>query len=330
MTTRSCSSEARRRVPLRFAGRTLIELVIALAISMVIVMGVGSLYFSSSGLSRTANQMGSLEEAGQIAMRIIGESLRLGGYGEVIGSDYVATDQTLYDAPHIRACLAGRFADPFPIPPAEPDYSCVPGGTGDALMLGFQANSVLTVPQGELRNCLGNGPIDEMVAPTTLRVGSGLMRPTVRNVFQMDGTNQLTCAADDTGFEPLILNVLDFRVFFGFDDEAYAAAGTGFTNASPLGGSIRDAGDIVGFALATPAIDPWEYVVAVHVCLTVRTAEAGVGNLTTPARCPQTPAEAATGINLTDAGITDGMVRRTYRQVYTVRSRATANPSIQP
>jgi hypothetical protein len=310
----------------------MIELIIALAISMVIVMGVGSLYFSSSGISRTANQMGSLEEAGQIAMRIIGESLRLGGYGEVMGSDYVARDQTLFDGPHIRACPDGqRFADPFPVPPAVPNYSCVATGTpGDALMLSFQANSVLTVPQGELRNCLGNGPTDELVAPTELRVGSGLTRPTVRNVFQMDGANQLTCRADGAGFQPLILNVVDFRVFFGFDDEAYAAAATGFTNASPLGGSIRDPSQILAFAVATPAIDPWDYVVAVHVCLTVRSAEAGVGTLTTPARCPQTPAEAATGVALTDVGITDGMARRTYRQVYTVRSRATSNPSIQP
>jgi hypothetical protein len=170
----------------RAAGRTMIELIIALAISMVIVMGVGSLYFSSSGISRTANQMGSLEEAGQIAMRIIGESLRLGGYGEVMGSDYVARDQTLFDGPHIRACPDGqRFVDPFPVPPAVPNYTCVATGTpGDALMLGFQANSVLTVPQGELRNCVGNGPVDELVAPTELRVGSGLTRPPCATCFR--------------------------------------------------------------------------------------------------------------------------------------------------
>jgi hypothetical protein len=308
----------------------MIELVIALAISMVIVIGVGSLYLSSSGVSRTANQMGTLEEAGQIAMRLIGESLRVGGYGEILGSDYISRDQTVFDGPHIRACLAGRFADPFPVAPNPPDYTCVGGGTGDALLLSFQANSIITVPQGELRNCAGNGPVDEVVAPNTLRVGSGLTRPTVRNVFQMDGTNRLTCRADGSGFQPLILNVLDFRVFFGFDDEAYESAASGITNASPLGGSIRDAGQIQGFAAATPAVDPWDYVVAVHVCLTVRTAEAAGGTLTTPARCPQTPGEAATGIGLTTAAVTDGLVRRTYRQVYTVRSRATANPSIQP
>ncbi len=48
------------------AGRTLIELVIAMAIGLVIVIGVSSLYLSSSGISRTANQISTAEQAGQL------------------------------------------------------------------------------------------------------------------------------------------------------------------------------------------------------------------------------------------------------------------------
>jgi len=46
----------------RQAGRTLIELIIAMAIGMVILIGVGALYLSSSGVSRVANQAGSAED----------------------------------------------------------------------------------------------------------------------------------------------------------------------------------------------------------------------------------------------------------------------------
>ncbi len=40
------------------AGRTLIELIIAMAIGMVILVGVGALYLSSSGVSRVAQPGG--------------------------------------------------------------------------------------------------------------------------------------------------------------------------------------------------------------------------------------------------------------------------------
>ncbi len=54
-------------------GRTLIELIIAMTIGLVIVIGVSSLYISSSGISRTANQVSTTEQAGQLAMLLIGE-----------------------------------------------------------------------------------------------------------------------------------------------------------------------------------------------------------------------------------------------------------------
>ena len=65
-------------------GRTLIELIIAMTIGLVIVIGVSSLYISSSGISRTANQVSTTEQAGQLAMLLIGESLKLSAYGEIL------------------------------------------------------------------------------------------------------------------------------------------------------------------------------------------------------------------------------------------------------
>ena len=70
------------------AGRTLIELLIAMAIGLVIVIGVSALYLSSSGISRTANQISTAEQAGQLALLLIGDSMKRAAYGEIIGSDY--------------------------------------------------------------------------------------------------------------------------------------------------------------------------------------------------------------------------------------------------
>ena len=80
------------------AGRTLIELLIAMTIGLVIVIGVSALYLSSSGLSRTANEISTVEQAAQLALLIIGDSLKMAAYGEIIGSDFAGQGQTLMDA----------------------------------------------------------------------------------------------------------------------------------------------------------------------------------------------------------------------------------------
>jgi hypothetical protein len=156
-----------------------------------------------------------------------------------------------------------------------------------------------------------------------------MQRPIVTNVFVRDPVNNtLDCRGYGSGaFATLLQNVVEFRVFYRFDDAAYAAGASGVTNAVPFGGSIRDAAAINALA---GAIDPWNYVVAVMVCLTLQTDDMGVGTSgtnTTAPRCPVNAAEAETGLGLVTT-TTDGRIRRTFAQVFTVRNRATPSPSI--
>lgn len=319
--------------PRRARGRTLIELVIAMAISLVIVAGVSALYLSSSGVSRVASNAGTAAESGHVAMVMIGSAVRLAGYGEIIGSDHSGQGQTLFDGAHIRGCTAGRFASPFASPP---DFTCVAGGVGDALFVRFQARpAVATMSDAErdrvtIADCVGDSnPAnqDEQIDPSTMRAGAGVSRRMVEGFYAINAAGtSLNCTGNGGGGnQPLVDNVIDFRVFYRFDDAAHLAAAAGFTNAAPLGGSIRDATYINAQA---GAVDPWNYVVAVIVCVTVRANEQGV--LTQPVnapRCPQDEAEARTGLALTTA-LPVNELRRTYTQVFTVRSRATANPSL--
>src|SRR5678815_223287 len=91
------------------AGRTLIELLIAMAIGLVIVIGVSSLYLSSSGISRTSNQISTVEQGGQLALLLIGDSMKRAAYGEIIGSDYASQGQTLMDGVHLAGCTGTTF-----------------------------------------------------------------------------------------------------------------------------------------------------------------------------------------------------------------------------
>ncbi len=324
-------------------GRTLIELVIAMAIGLVIVIGVSSLYLSSSGISRTANQLSTTEQAGQLALLLIGDSLKRAAFGEIIGSDYAAQGQTLMDGAHLRGCTGTTFTDPFPAyvaPPAPqtpPDLSCTLASGGDALYVRYQAAPVVAqmLPAAaaaeSLRDCTASlGNQNQVLSSQQLRAGAGMQRPIVTNVFVRDPINNtLDCRGYGSGaFATLLQNVVEFRVFYRFDDAAYAVGSSGVTNAVPFGGSIRDAAFINGLAAA---IDPWNYVVAVMVCLTIQTDEIGVstsvGTNTTATRCPVNAAEAEAGLGLVTT-TTDGRIRRTFSQVFTVRNRATPSPTI--
>ncbi len=323
-------------------GRTLIELIIAMTIGLVIVIGVSSLYLSSSGISRTANQISTAEQAGQLALLMIGDSLKVAAYGEILGSDFAAQGQTLMDGIHLRGCSGSQFTQPFPpyatppTPQTPPDLGCTVVSGGDALYVRYQARPVVAAMLAADANRIGlfdctssTANQAEILSSPQLRAGTGLVRNIVTNVFVRDPVNNtLDCAGySGAGFQPLLRDVVEFRVFYRFDDTAQLAGASGVTNAVPFGGSIRDAtyiNSLVG------AVDPWNYVVAVVVCITVQTDEMGVGATATnnaAPRCPATAAEAETGSNLVMT-TTDGRIRRTFSQVFTVRARATPTPSI--
>jgi type IV pilus assembly protein PilW len=316
----------------RQAGRTLIELIISIAIGLVIVAGVSSLYLSSSGVSRTANQIGNVEQTGQLALIFMGETIKQAGYGEIVGSDFVGQGQTLFDGAHVRGCTGQRFVDAFA---TTPDLNCTGAVAGDAIYVRYQARPVIAqMDAGEadrisLRDCLAQVPPVETINPASFRPGAGVARQMVTNVFSYDPVAQtLDCRGSGGGAaQPILRDVVDFRVFYRFDDPAYVAGRSGDTNAAPMGGSIRDAAYINGLSAA--AADPWNYVVAVMVCMSIRTNEQGVSATTTTAqpRCPATAAEAASGVNLTTT-TTDGRVHRVFSKVFTIRARATANPSL--
>lgn len=328
----------------RQQGRTLIELIIAMTIGLVIVIGVSSLYLSSSGTSRTANQLSTTEQAGQLAMLMIGDSLKMGAYGEIVGSDFVAQGQTLMDGPHLRGCTGTQFTNPFPayVPPPmplpAPDLSCsLTASGGDELYVRFQSRPVVAqMPAANadrisIFDCAGRDQDQAQILDSQqLRPGLGTNRRIVTNVYRRDPvTNTLDCRGyAGGGYATLVRDVVDFRVFYRFDDAGFQVLPSANSNYVPLGGSIRDASYING--LASGARDPWNQVVAVIVCLTVATENGGVStsptNNSSP-RCPSNAAEAEAGLNLV-ATTTDGRIYRTFSQVFTIRARAAPSPAI--
>lgn len=326
---------ARPSLPRRLRGRTLIELMVALTIGLVVVSAVSLAYLSTSRTARYADGLSDVADTGQAAMTLIGNAIRQAGFGEIVGSDMTLgpgdvnalRSQTLFgDGAHLAGCSGFRFVDDTAANPA-----CAATGANlnaDTLFVRFQGDSVIPPAQGALTDCLGVAVPQEPLPAGHLGLTRVAARPMVQNVyFVQDG--RLWCRGNGRptpadAFAPaqqLLANVEQFKVFYGFDDVRFNG-GAGAASASLR--SLRDAAFLNGLPAAQ---NPWDFVISVHVCMVVRSAPskgAALSGSTTFTRCPQTAAEAgAAGVVV---AAPDGAVRRTYNQVFVVRSRSPASP----
>jgi type IV pilus assembly protein PilW len=317
-------------------GRTLIELLIAMTLSLMIVAAVGSLYYFTSQSSRTAEQLSTAEERGRLALHFVGEPIALAGYGNINSGELSGAGRMqllTFKGAHLRACSNGRFADPV-----NNDFTCVApqnGAPGDALYVGYQAESTTSpAPQGiggqPMRDCLGQLPVN-----VTYEVNPV---PAIFNVYSIEpsgaGVLEFGCTGGGNGVQQgLIRDVENFKVFFALDSRGYQVGEQGQQLTQAVPSRLMTATQInqLPGAIEPPESlgNPWNHVVAVYVCVQLRTSEAG----TTPdgvsryQPCPSDEVEAATGT--AEISVADGISRRSFTQVFTVRSRTQAHAGSQ-
>lgn len=310
------------RIGRRVAGRTLIELLVAIALGLLILLGVGSLYLASNQSTRSATNLASADNVGQVALTLIGSSVRRAGYAELIGTEYLGlANNTLYQGPTIRGCSGARFTNSD-----DPNSACGPtvAGAPDSIALWYQADNALASSQGPTDNCVGNQPALQNVTYANYVPRVAQIRVAQNNFF-ING-NSLSCNGNGTT-QPLLNGIEDLKVWYGFDDFAYQNPGV--PDIVPAARSLRTASYISGLAAPSPLFSPWDYVVSVTVCVLVRTEEVGTsaqGASVTYTQCPQSANQAAGIDALPTQTATDGRARRTFTQTFAVRVRGRPNP----
>jgi type IV pilus assembly protein PilW len=310
----------------RQTGRTIVELMVALAIALLLLLGITAIYSSSTKGGRMATGMGAMGEDASLAVFLVGQSVKRAGYGEIVGTDFTASNQTLFDFPHLRGCKNGTFTNP-----ATGDYTCVAGGSNDTLMVQFQSDSVLASPQRDTNNCVGSPATTQLIADVA-HPSDKTNVPVVTNLFVL-ANEKLTCSGNNSTSLPMASNIEQFKIFYGFDSDAATAALGSKSSIAPVASTVVDADTINLLATSFAGLDksPWDFVVSVHVCAVAKTKDKGIstqGASQTYNGCPTNTAEvlSGTGPSLTAS---DGAIRKTYRQVFTVRSRATQSPAVR-
>jgi len=322
----------------RQAGRTLIELMVSVAIALAITAAVASVYVSTSRTARVAGELAGIADGGQVAMQLIGDAIRQAGYGEIVGSDLALgagqvglnRSQTLFAAGmSVGGCTNARFADETLETPG-----CGTAGSAafDTLLVRFQGDAVIPPAQGRIDDCLGGQvPRVDLPAghPGLARVAN---RPMIHGVYYgwngalwCRGNGRATQADPFPAAQQLIANVEEFKVFYGFDDVRWT------NSATSVGASARSLRDAAWINGQDPTMAAWDFVVSVHVCMVIRSdPDAGKGLTRTQSptyeRCPRNEVEAAGALPVATA--TEGTLRRTYVQTFTVRGSTPANPRL--
>lgn len=319
------------------AGRTIIELLVAIALGLLILLGVGSLYFGASQSTRTLTNVATAEEAGNVLMSLIGSSVRRVGFSEIVGTTLgPISENVLYPGPSLRGCNRAVATTDF--------LGCsATANDNDSLVVWFQAEQAVSAGTRDeaTDDCLGQRAPSVDVADPEFRArvpsdgdttsagrAAGQIR-LVRNVFRVENGNLVCLGNGGATAQVLVPNVETFRVYFGFDDAGYAgSAATGASARRPAASTLRDAAFLNAAAAAGNGQSAWDFVVSVHVCAVVRTTDAGVTvqNSFEYTPCPNSAAEAADPAGVTRVTTTDGVLRKSYSQVFAVRLRAAPSP----
>jgi type IV pilus assembly protein PilW len=226
----------------RAAGRTLIEVLVAIAIGLMLTVGILSIYGANRQTYRASTDLQRIQSAGQLALDRLAYQIRMAGYGQLIGDFVSVSNPSSFIGNPVWAC-AGGFSNPAEVS----DTPACAGGTTqpDALQIRYQVEGGATAGSGENRDCLGFEVPDV----------AGLR--TAQNRFfiaSSGGVPTLMCKGNGPTPAPLIPNVEDMQVRLRIGDP---------------------------FTRAERVVDPdgftdWGRVIGVELCVQVRSEETGL------------------------------------------------------
>jgi type IV pilus assembly protein PilW len=281
------------------SGRTLVELMIVLTISMLLMFALLSIYSASKQTFRVVDDKSRLDEDGRLALNLIVFHLRMAGYGSLVSADpKKQTSYTNFLSPSngfvegVEGC-SGGFSNPSVVA-----YVCNNSVGADAVIVRYVVdnlnanNTAANLPA----DCLGQGVI---ISPSVVEnrffiaINPSTSLPELYCIG--NGGSASTAINFAATRQPIAENVTDMKITYGYDSNGDQSV-DGFFPASAIS------------ALAMPVIGTqWSNVVSVKVCLIVRSANDGIA--TTPQQY---------------RNCSDGLVTATDRRLYAAFSTVIA------
>lgn len=217
------------RHALRQAGLSLVELLVALALSLFLIAGIVAVYFSTDQSYHVQQQAAQLQERERLAATFVGSVVQSAGY---YGEPATYYPELAFPA-NATFTVAGQSV--------TGTHATYPGGSDDTVTVRY-----LTAPDDGVLNCLGFG-------------NSTTSAQLFVNRFQLDtADDQLECTLSRPGFgtqtQPLLDGVTSFAVTYGIDTDGDGSANR-YVTADNVGnwGNVRSVKIDLEFAADNPA-----------------------------------------------------------------------------
>lgn len=300
-------------------GFSLIELMIALAIGLLIMATVITIYVASSRTSRTAEMESQMNEDGLIALNIIQQQVRMAGYSNFESN---AADKFNFKGSGIIGCSSAAMypnAVTQKILTDLTDADCTAtSALGDGIIIRYEAdayNTVQTAGAGSLpTNCLLQAAILQPAAGTTpayrlaenrYYVASTATNPTPA-IYCAGGTG--TMPDYTIQMQPILDNVERMDLLYGI------SATNEPTDTQIV--TYMTAADVNSTFASESRDDRWKRVVSVKICLLMRSAE-------TIKDIAATASYRDCDGSLVTQATPDGYLRRAFITTASVRNRLT-------
>jgi type IV pilus assembly protein PilW len=312
-------------------GLTLVELMIAVAINLVVVLAAAYLYLNGRQTQRAVEERSAIFENGQLALELIGKDIGNAGYYPAHMHEPGATllvniGSYVNPAPLVAAfnagvfgCSNGRFQNGACVDADGTVYK------HDGLVLNYYTDDGLTLAAGARADCQGSR-VDNDAVINQPRAGAAWNsanlppeaplfvsnRYTLREMaYAVDGgqrtikTFGLACLGNGSAtYQVLVPGIEQLRVRYGLRD-ASAPRASQYVDAAA-------ANNAVGVVVNDQTLSAWQRVVSVQVCVVARSL--------TETRFKGAGDDARTDCD-GQAFPTDGVQRRRFLQVFAVKNR---------
>lgn len=271
------------------SGRSLIELMIALAIGLIILGAILVTTAGSNFNGLRSDAQSRLSEDAQIIQNLLIPQLRMAGYSSVQTSSNNLTTSQRFSGPGIRGCENGftnlTTASWNASLGDDQSYStrvtCAAGTGRPAFAVLYEGDQFNTLPgeDGLPTDCLGN-QIDPVPSSLSLNVGGDTDQVfVVENRYYLNrnattGLLTLMCKGNaiGTSAQPLVDNIEQMRVTYGINQTVTsinsAARATNETQVYTTAAAIDS-----NVAFNADDLNRWNRVTSVQICIVLRSPQ---------------------------------------------------------
>lgn len=230
-------------------GVSLIELMIAIALGLLILLGLTTLYLSSQKSTKLQSAIANIEENARLAFSSLRETISHAGYPAYDGKDITKAFHTLEDGNINTSKKCRDGITKLTLPPSIKTKKSQDNGTKDRIVIKYLADSTDN-PRGRLFvDCLNKDKIQPQCSADADHGMYNPMEAFVYSAYYITNNSLICAGSTNTVPQPIAENITNIQFLYGIKE----SSGVRYISATEL-----------------DTLKHWEAVISVQVSILVR------------------------------------------------------------